>query len=88
MPRKVFQGAVQPHRVVTGNERQCLRRDDGRVRREGSVQRTDDRVVGIDIEIDHGGQVQVDSDAAQRLGDTLPALLGVRRVVAQSERRR
>ena len=76
MAREVLEGGQHAKLVVRGDHLQGVCRDDARVGREAALVVADDRVVGVDVEVHNGGQVEVDASRLQRLRRGLGALVG------------
>ena len=64
---EVLRGATDRDAVHALDERRRVGDDDVRIGREGPIQRGDDRVVGVDRQVDHGRKVERDPDGGERL---------------------
>ena len=59
--REVLERGPHANLAVAANERRCLAVDDLRIGAEAAVQRADDRVGRIDVQVDHRRQVEIDA---------------------------
>lgn len=86
MTREVLQRADDAPALLRPDHGSSMAHDLVRIGREAAFETTDDRVVGAAVEINDGGEVEVQAVVRQRLGDGVGRALGLRRIIALAER--
>ena len=67
MPRKMLQRAEQALFMVRLNKLERMLGHHGRIAGKAPFEVANDRIVGIDIEIDYWSEIEVDTDLTERL---------------------